>query len=82
MVRLKDVTVIRGTKTETLFQFQYGAIKSVANHKKTGKIWDFNSNMVRLKVINLNQLLLVQQYFNSNMVRLKAILPQSLLLQM
>ena len=55
-----------------LFQFQYGAIKSSErSFEKSGAIFCFNSNMVRLKAGKSMRMEFIQNRFNSNMVRLK-----------
>ena len=39
-----------------LFQFQYGTIKRIKQARMTSEEWGFNSNMVRLKVLNDNMI--------------------------
>ena len=39
-------------KLPSVFQFQYGTIESIPDCKRSGKIFNFNSSMVRLKVYN------------------------------
>jgi len=70
MVRLKDqcATV---PFFFTLFQFQYGSIKRKIISFRTQKQQHFNSNMVRLKVLEAGVKAVEMGNFNSNMVRLK-----------
>ena len=54
-----------------IFQFQYGAIKSLVWNLLINNSVNFNSNMVRLKGLAKFQKALQILNFNSNMVRLK-----------
>ena len=54
-----------------LFQFQYGAIKTSELRDLTRFIYDFNSNMVRLRRRHAVHHVAAHAHFNSNMVRLR-----------
>ena len=73
MVRLK-VDEHLSCKVVTMFQFQYGAIKSVNITVTFFAELRFNSNMVRLKDTLKRRSFIADCCFNSNMVRLKAFL--------
>ena len=70
MVRLK-ANLVSGESTQPAFQFHYGTIKSHQTGRSSPTLEDFNSTMVRLKVLSCLLLLLGLCYFNSTMVRLK-----------
>ena len=74
MVRLKGYTC-KSIRQTTEFQFQYGAIKGNTVNCVSEGFRNFNSNMVRLKVLKQMILENLYIYFNSNMVRLKAEYP-------
>ena len=73
MVRLKGTVRCSPIVAPTLFQFQYGSIKSYQQNNNEFFVFYFNSNMVRLKVAKCFLERKVVIYFNSNMVRLKVV---------
>ena len=77
MVRLKVAYGIDVEAELTLFQFQYGTIKSKLEFRLQRRKFCFNSNMVRLKVSTQTGAYLLCWCFNSNMVRLKVLLSSS-----
>ena len=70
MVRLKVTFAFKNVKTQ-VFQFLYGAIKSIKFRCSSLGRLNFNSSMVRLKADQRRQKSSSKKYFNSSMVRLK-----------
>ena len=54
MVRLKDRVRQAGAEADFAFQFHYGTIKSAIPPLLPGSIPNFNSTMVRLKVVQVH----------------------------
>ncbi len=72
VVRLKGRGCRSSLNLLTAFQFQCGTIKSHFERKNMCYIFRFNSNVVRLKEVQVNISSLGGSGFNSNVVRLKA----------
>ena len=50
-MRLREITDYVLKSKDSLFQFQYGAIKRYLGYSDAGGLGSFNSNTVRLRVI-------------------------------
>ena len=73
MVRLKGADAAPQYTSEYLFQFQYGAIKSIFIDSFTYLNWEFQFQYGAIKSQYFIAVEKLMQYFNSNMVRLKAL---------
>ncbi len=68
---IKSAAIRRPPANCAAFQFQYGAIKSPCQVANFVLQRSFNSNMVRLRVNEIEMKRLLKRSFNSNMVRLR-----------
>jgi hypothetical protein len=74
MVRLKDLKELSELTDYDLFQFQYGAIKSVIGRKMQVTNIKFQFQYGAIKSTIGNAVSRSNRNFNSNMVRLKAVI--------